>query len=500
MVYMGRTKDLIVSSSDARNGQHENLRTIKTKLEQNSLVELRLGFEEGEFRSKRDVQSLIQVIEDKFHHQLSLHKYSCLKSISIGWRLPNFALGPVLQSVIPALLQEPVRIKRLQLILNDNPPIPEGCLRRILSWHSLESIDLRSITLRVLAVTSSRAQLTPPKQQPATRRNSLLKNQIQHHLGIAVRTHNVKSKVGSEDLKNWERANIIYSFPHLPHTSSNIKTLKLSCCGLKKQHIPKLCEYIGRRMHGLKGLSLRQNFTLDGGYEYLFGLRGIRSLDLSLCDLDENDGYCIGRTIEECENENLKQLCLAGNYRLAGSVSEIVRAGAVKLTHIDCSFCGVNTKTQEEVFEILAGESSPSTPLENCKNFTIRSFRMQGIMLNDVEGLVKCIRNNSSLRSLVVDHPHEVRSIPLEGMPKVVAALQSNYYLEELKFDVIPSLCSGTFKDFDFWLKLNRCGRRALLQTNKDIDSWTYILTQAAQSNDHNILHWLLKHGSFTRT
>ena len=94
---MGRTKDLI--------GQHENLKAIKKKLEQNSLVELRLGFEEGEFRSKRDVQSLVQVIEQKFHHQLSLHKYSCLRSISIGWRLPNFALGPVLQSVIPSLLK-----------------------------------------------------------------------------------------------------------------------------------------------------------------------------------------------------------------------------------------------------------------------------------------------------------------------------------------------------------------------------------------------------------
>jgi hypothetical protein len=490
---MARAKDFVVSSN-TRNGQHENLQAIKHKLEQNSLVELRLGFEEGEFRSKRDVQSLIQVIEEKFHHQLSLHKYSCLKSICIGWRLPNFALGPVLQSVIPALLQEPVRITHLQLILNDNPPIPEGCLRRILSWHSLESLDLRSITLSVLSTTSSRVQLTPPKQQPAARRNLLLKNQL--------RTHNSKSKkVDSEESNTWKQTNIINI---LPHISSSIKTLKLMACGINKHHIPKLCEYIRRRLYGLKKLSLRQNFTLDGGYRDLFSLRGIRSLDLSLCDLDENDGYCIGRAIEKYENEDLEQLSLAGNYRLSASVPDIIRAGAVKLSHMDCSFCGVNNKTQEEVFDILAEEPSQLTssppPLHNCKNCTIQSFRMQGIILNDVKGLIKCIRNNCSLRSLVIDHPREIRSISLEGIQKIVAALHSNYSLEVLKFDTIPKQCSGSLENLDFWLKLNRCGRRALLQTNEGVNSWSTILIQAAKSNDHNILFWMLKHGSVTFT
>jgi len=490
---MTRAKDF-VASSNTRNVQHENLQAIKAKLEQNSLVELRLGFEGGDFRSKRDVQSLIEVIEEKFHHQLSLHKYSCLKSISIGWRLPNFALGPVLQSVIPALLQEPVRITHLQLILNANTPIPEGCLRRILSWPSLESVDLRSMTLHVLSTTLSRVQLTPPKEQPAARRNLLLKKQL--------RTHNSKSKKAvSEESNNWKQTNIIQIIPHI---SSSIKTLKLMGCGINRDHVPKLCEYIRRRLHGLTELSLRQNFTLEGGYLDLFSLRGIRSLDLSLCDLDQNDGYRIGRAIEKYENEDLKDLNLAGNYRLSASVPDIIRAGAVKLSHMDCSFCGVNNKTQEEVFDILAEEpsqsSSPPLPLHNSKNCTIQSFHMQGIILNDVNGLVKCIRNNSSLRSLIIDHPRETRSMSLEGIQKIVAALHSNYSLEILKFDTIPKQCSKSLKDLDFWLKLNRCGRRALLQTNESVNSWSTILIQAAKSNDHNVLFWLLKHGSVTFT
>jgi len=465
---MGRTKDLI--------GQHENLKAIKKKLEQNSLVELRLGFEEGEFRSKRDVQSLVQVIEQKFHHQLSLHKYSCLRSISIGWRLPNFALGPVLQSVIPSLLKGPVRVTHLQLILNDNPPIPEACLRRIISWHSLESIDLRSITLQFIEAKSSKAEPIPVTKQVNVRR---------------------RRKMGSDESKTWVRANVIYI---LSYISTNIKSLKLMGCGIKKNHIPKLCEFIRKRMHGLESLSLRRNFTLDGNYHHLFELRGIKSLDLSLCDLDENDGFYIAHTIEKAEVKDLEQLNLAGNYRLSSSIPHIVSAGATMLSHIDCSFCGTTTKTQREVFDILGKAPplslSPLSTQQQHEKCTIQSFRMQGIMLNDAVGLVKCIRNNSSIRSLILDHPHEIRPVSVEGMQQIVSALEWNYSLEVLKLDLIPSQCPDCLETFEFWLNLNRCGRRALLQTNEGTNSWTNILTQAAKSNDHNVLFWLLKHGS----
>mmetsp|Transcript_19659 Transcript_19659/g.48924 ORF Transcript_19659/g.48924 Transcript_19659/m.48924 type:complete len:468 (-) Transcript_19659:131-1534(-) len=460
---------------DTRNGQHENLLSIKHKLEQNTLLEFRLGFEEGEFRSKRDVESLIQTIREKFHRQISLHKYSCLKSISIGWRLPNFALGPVLQSVVPELLREPVRVKHLQLVLNDNPPIPEACLRKILSWHSLESLDLRSITLRVPKTVTTK---TLPKPQPSPTRRK--------------RKNSPRSKkVGMEEPRNWKVANIV---DILPYVSPNVTTLKLMCCGIHKHHIQKLCHHIQHKMHSLKELSLRQNFSLGGGYDDLFCLRGIQTLDLSLCDLDQNDGYCIARAIRKWENENLQQLCLAGNYRLGSSLAEICRAGVTRLSSMDCSFCEVSTKTQGQVFEILAQEPPPNT---SKPGYTLRSLRMQGIELN-VPAMVNCIRKNSSLRSLVVDHPRETRTLGGGEMRDIVAALEFNYSIEVLKFDVIPRFYADILKDLNFWLRLNKCGRRALLQTNQDVHSWSSIVTQAAKSNDHNILFWLLKHGCVT--
>jgi len=465
----------IMVGGDARNRQHENIQAIKTKLEQNTLVDFRLGFDEGEFRSKRDVESLIQVIEEKFHCQIKLHKYSCLKSISIGWRLPNFALGPVLQSVVPGLLQGPVRVKHIQLVLNDNPPIPEACLRRILSWHSLESLDLRSITMRVVSTPSTTSTSKP--QSPRRKR-----------------LHSSRSKkVGTEETKNWKYANIV---DILPHVSPNVRALKLMCCGIRKDHIQKLCHHIRHKMHGLKRLSLRQNFYLRGGYDDIFALKGIESLDLSLCDLDQDDGYCIARALQKCENESLRQLCLSGNYQLGSSLAEIVRAGVTRLSAMDCSFCEVSTKTQKLVFDILAEEPLPS---ESEMGFTLRCLRMQGIELN-VPAMVNCIRNNHSLRSLVVDHPREERSLEWDEMRDIVAALEFNYSLEILTFDVIHRFYSDVLKDINFWLKLNRCGRRALLQTNQDYHSWSNIVTQAAMSNDHNILFWLLKHGCVTQT
>ena len=484
---MARIKDLIVNKKT----RNDHLQVIKAKLAQNSLVELRLGFEEGEFRSKRDIQSLIKVIKEKFHHRLSLDKHSCLKSICIGWRLPSFALGPVLQSVIPEFLQEPVRVTHIQLNLNNSPWIPEGCLRRIVSWHSLESLDLRNITLRVRSSPTSRmsssSSSSPPLQQPATRRKQRV-GIIESRRKTTNSTNSTKE--GGDDSEHWKQANIVNI---VPHVSSNVKSLKLMDCGINKNHIPKLCESIRRRMHSLKKLCLRQNVALDGGYHHLFELPCISSLDLSLCDLDENDGNWIGRALEKCENEDLVRLSLAGNYRLSAAVPEVVRAAAIKLTEVDCSFCGVNAKSQRQVFDILAEETSSSP---NDKTCTIKSFRMQGIILSDVEGLINCIRNNSSLRHLVVDHPHEVRSISSEGMHQIVAALKLNYSLELLRFDVIPKQCLDILGDIEFWLKLNRCGRRAFLQTNGEgVKSWSTILSQGAKSNDHSILFWLLKHG-----
>lgn len=482
---MTRIKDLIVSTK-TRHNEHDKLEEIKKKLTQNSLVHLRLGFDDGEFRSKRDVQSFLKVITERFHHRLSQDKYSCLKSISVGWRLPNFALGPILQSVIPALLQEPVHVTHLQLVLNDNPPIPLVCLRRILSWHSLESVDLRYIQLRVNTTTPSQDQV---------RSTARASHQISQHkrVGVVGNSRNDHRKENADNHIGWEKVNVIEIVACI---SPSARSLKLVNCGVTKHHIPKLCNSIRRKLPGLKKLSLRQNFGLDGGYQQLFALPGIKILDLSLCDLDPTDGAMIAQVLEKFENVGLQYLNLAGNYRLSSSVPDIVRVAGTRLVGMDCSFCGINAKSQRIIFDILAGESLPPSIIHNDLQCTIQYFRMQGIMLNEADSLVKCIRHNTSLRHLLIDHPHEVQSISFGTMQQIASAIEWNYSLQELRFDAIPKQSFAILESIEFWLKLNRCGRKALLQTNEGIKSLSNIFIQGAQSNDHNIMFWLLKHGS----
>jgi hypothetical protein len=281
----------------------------------------------------------------------------------------------------------------------------------------------------------------------------------------------------------------------VPFVSLSVKTLNLVDCGLRCGHVPELCEVIRRKMHGLQELSLRHNRELNGGFQELFALPCIKSLDLSLCDLGPQDGYYIGRAMEKhcCDRDNkinndnhhLKRLSLAGNYRMSEAIPDIVRLAASRLQELDCSFCDVQSKFQGKVFKILATHP-------NC---TIQSFSMQGTRIGDVTELVHCLQSNNSLRHLLLDHPREPFPISREGMERVLSAIKLNYSIYTLKLDTYK--CEDVWREIDFFVQLNRCGRKMLLQDNKDRTiSWSTVLEMGAKNEDINILFWLLKHGS----
>jgi hypothetical protein len=255
---------------------------------------------------------------------------------------------------------------------------------------------------------------------------------------------------------------------------------------------------------------------------HLLALPCIRSLDLSLCDLDPHDGYWICRAIEQhcpCAaaavtpatatnkdennhinnngknirktssssrtNHHLQRLSLAGNYRMSEAIPKLVRLAALRLIELDCSFCDVQGKRQHEVFNILA-----TTP--HC---TLKSFIMRGTRVNDVTELVNCLRCNISLRQLILDHPREPFPISFSAMERVLEAVKLNYSICVLRLDTYR--CEGILQDMEFWLELNRCGRQILLQENDQrTKSWSTVLGEAARNDDVNVLYWILKHGS----
>jgi hypothetical protein len=482
--------------SSHKTTEPQNLQVIKAKLAQNALVELRLGFDEVEFYSKRDVQSLIHVLEEQFLYRLSLDKHSCLKSISIGWKLPSFAVGPIFQRVIPLLLQEPIRITHIQLALR-NTPIPESCLKRIVSWSTLECLDLRSIRVMRLIALSERA---PATSTPASSPRASLSSQSSHiHFhsngNTAEPSPNGHGCVFhlQDSPHSWKSDNIVKI---VPYVSLSVKTLKLIDCGLRSHHVAELCEVIRRKMYGLQELSLRLNRDLDGGFGQLFSLPCIKALDLSLCDLGPHDGIPIARamekhlqcstgTTERSKNHHLERLCLAGNYRMSETIPDVVLAAACRLVELDCSFCDVQSKLQRRVFTILA-----TTP-----NTTLKSFSMQGTRINRVNELLECIRDNTTLRRLILDHPREPFPLTLSAMEGILETMKMNYSLCTLRLDTYN--CDGVWRDMEFWFELNRCGRRVLLQSNEqNTSAWSTILAAAAENDNKHVLFWLLKHGS----
>jgi hypothetical protein len=101
---------LAQSTHKLKYGSGENLsdfQLLVRSIAQNSLVHFKLGFKDNEIRTKRDVQQLIRAVRDNYLQQAALDKHSSLETIRIGWNLPGFALAPILQHVLPYLLQKP---------------------------------------------------------------------------------------------------------------------------------------------------------------------------------------------------------------------------------------------------------------------------------------------------------------------------------------------------------------------------------------------------------
>ena len=419
------------------------LKNICDKLDKNTLTELKLGFEENEFRSKRDVQQLLKVCKNQYLHKVSIDRYSPLRSIRVGWRLPSYVLPIFLQQVLPLLLSTPY-VKHLQLCLDTW--VPESTLVKIVTGNKLESLDLRAMRIQIRCVSD-----------PRDNRGRL----------------SVPSSSGTDD-------SILRILPHL---SKSITSLGLVDCDLTTPDITLLAEALKNRH--LSHLSLRLNRRLDGGWKDLLNM-GLQSLDLSLCDLDSHMGFDLAWALEKSfatARTRLDKLNVAGNYRIAPAVPQLVRVAATRLMHFNCSFCDVQNKLQHDVFDILA----------TAPDCTLRSFHMQAIRVQDASSLIKCVQQNRSLQSLNISNTKETFPLSREDLKLLNQALPHNYHLGQFHFD-----CERQYWKYrdslQFWLQLNKCGRRLLWNDSKGL-SWSMVLARAAQLPDKQVLNWLVHNG-----
>lgn len=442
-----------------------SLQVIERKLAQNTLTEFKLGFEVGEIQSKRELQSLTNTIRERYLHQLSIDKISSLERIRIGWNLPRFALAPLLQEIIPLLLQPPARIKYLQLALDAFVPL--STLKNLVSSSSILCLDLRMVKIRTRSVSDPR---------PTNRKHKAT-------LGtLSSRTDDtLEERITSSD------ENVLSLLPHLSRT---IRALTLADCGLQSHHIPELIRHMRHKRH-VQILSLRHNqlLRLDGWESVLLReLPFLKCLDLSLCDLDPLDGIALASAFEKAGKDKGSHLCrlsLAGNYRLDSSVPKVVEASARNgLIEIDCSFCDVHNKTQQQVFRCL-------TTAQPC---TLRSLKMQAVRIKDSGPLVECIRNNTPLERLILNHPREPYHISTQSMEGIKEAVKSNFYLKDFAVDIPWDQDERSLDEMEYWLNLNRCGRSIFVQDESQ--SWPEVLAKASALGNRDIVYWFLKNGA----
>lgn len=449
-----------------------NLQIMQSKLARNSLTEFVIGFEINEFRSKRDVQGLINIIEKQYFHRLAMDKISFLESIRIGWKLPRFALVPVLQVIVPLLLRSPARVKRLQMMINAT--IPLNIMERLICRTTLETLDLQS--LRIQTRSNS-----VPRPSPRGWRNAespiRSNSPVSSTTTTAVPSKKKDQVIQSDDI-------VLAALPYMPPTAT---TLKLNDCNLQVEHIPRLIELLRTKIH-VRVLSLRHNRRLymNGWENNLVGkLPFLKALDLSICDLNSVDGMQLAAALTQNTKSQIECLNVAGNYELRESIPDIVkaccRAGIVEL---DCSFCDVASKFHSQVFELLATE----------KQCSIRSLKMQSVRIRNVAPLIRCIEQNTSLERLVLNDPRAPCPLIPDTMDKLLVALRNNYYLQVLQVDTVWNQDLKVLKEMEHWMTLNRCGRSILLHDKNRY--WPQVLVRAASLEDLDSFYWILRNGA----
>jgi hypothetical protein len=459
------------------------LQTIQRKLAQNSLAEFKIGFEGDEFRSKRDVQSLINTIQDQYLHKLAMDKVSCLESIRIGWKLPRFALGPVLQQIVPMLLQQPAQVHHLQLVINSCIPLPT--IQRLVSWHTLETLDLQSLRIRTRCVSDPRPvdRGLHDRGLHPLRRHRALASAMASSSYISSTT---KRETSSDD--GFITADDSSVLAALPYISPSIKTLKLVDCSLEVRDMQGLITCLRKKYH-VQSLSLRHNRRLYlNGWEkdLLQSLPFLKALDLSICDLDPVDGMRLAAALTQSANcSGLESLSVAGNYRINEAIPQLVEACTRKgVIELDCSFCDVQNKCQHEVFNFLA----------TAQPCSLRSLKMQAVRMKNVAALVRCIENNTSLERLILDHPREPYEVSSPSLDEILKAVRENYYLKVLRVDPPWDVDRKVLEEMEHWMTLNRCGRSILVHDSSKY--WPRVLANTARLNDIDTLHWMLRNGA----
>ena len=284
----------------------------------------------------------------------------------------------------------------------------------------------------------------------------------------------------------------------------HLRSLALVDCGITDRTAMMLADYLHIR-GGIARLNVSGNRLIGPrGWGILIQAPVIQKFDACICNLTCCDALAIASSMIK-RPWPLGELLLRGNYRIdtPGFLALTSSACCDKLLALDLSYCDIGDNKALKIVKNL--QRLQSTAL-------LQQISLQGSLVSGLDvssELSRLLQGNTSLRIVRLNDPYNPRvfcSTQLEGL---LTGLSQNYNVEEMYLD------SNQFpeevrilKDMDFFMRLNRAGRRVLrapvasanqqsstpLEQGKELDlneDWLKVLERAG--DDLDVLFWMVK-------
>lgn len=447
------------------------------RLKHNEITKLKVGF-------GADNDDYLTCTKNAAKLEKALRHNVSIRHVAIGWRHSNREAMYILIRAVAKY----TRLVSLQLILDDW--LPEGLLRLLIhnQASTLETLDLRSVqVLRRNPLGKLCCEITVPTTSPDSVRSTSTRS---------TRSTSSRSQKGGTkivpDRYSTTCDHCIVSRVLIQLRGSyfpRLKSLHLQDVGMQDSHAVMLADFLHIR-GGLEELVVRSNRSLGPhGVAVLCQAPIIQTLDLSLCDMEPDTAAAMAPSIA-ARSFPLGELLICGNYRMGTAALLQLFQPAVcrKLKALNASYCDINDYRVNEMVNAMTFLDSSSR---------LERLIVNGSMVSNDHTAMSWAnmldKNLSPLRCIHMDDPKQPKMWNQHQLEILADGLQNNYEVEELKFDTFfQSLeLRSTLSKIQFFLRLNRAGRRMLLQRgDESIDFFDMI---ARGGDDLDVTYWLVR-------
>lgn len=452
------------------------------RLKHNELTKLKIGFGE-------ENDDFLTSTKNATKLERALRHNTSLRYVSIGWRHPNREAMCILIRAVAKY----TRLDSLQLILDDW--LPESLLKLVIQNQAttLETLDVRCVqVLRRNPLGKLCCEITVPSGSFDSLRSTST---------CSTRSTSSRSQRGIKTIPDrysttCDHCIVSRVLMQLRGTYfPRLKSLHLQDIGMKDCHAVMLADFLHIR-GGLETLILRNNRSLGPrGVAVICQAPITKTLDLSLCDMDPETAVALAPSIA-ARSFPLGELLICGNYRMGTPALLQLFQPAVcrKLKALNASYCDINDHRVNEMINAMSS-------LDNSSRLE-RLIVNGSLVTNDRTAMswaTMLEKNLSPLRCIHMDDPKQPKMWNLHQLQILAEGLQNNYEVEDLKFDTFfKSLeLRSILSKIQFFLRLNRAGRRILLQRGNDADENIDLFDVIARGGDDlDVTYWLVRHSA----